>query len=672
MAGAYKTTSPLLCLPSAANGVTVTPPGIADGWSTWVEISASAPTDMRVATLVAFPPRVGFVLTRGWYEVELGVGASAGAATAIAAARGFMGNNNGGDSDASDLLHLAVAADVVTAGDHLWVRLRQSSTDTSVWRIAMQYWALPMNGNVPGATVGPVNVPSGSRLTVTSGAANVYGAWVQVDAATAVEWALGNVVCIGPREVLWQLEFGIGAAASEVPIGSVRSYATWFAFSDAFQGGPWNILLRPTLAVPAGSRLAVRIRSSGGVAAFGLGLTVIKESLPGVSSSLLMAWTDWVAIPSVAGGYGNFTAWTTMIDPTATDIALSGISKTFAQGGLTGHVLAQIGIGAIGDETLIAEFYFNTAVWSGGRFNVPLNIARIIPAGSRVALRYYQEAVGSGVGNSFTLSYQEIITAPDFDNYDSGLIQQAYVTSVPPIGFPLSCTTGGSAWANGAWVEIDASVPVNRVITAYEFRGPEHEVELDLGTGAAGSEVVVTTVRWAGSLSEGACIFNDVMSAPTVIVESSRLAMRARCSNTGATLVQFTPHYTAEPVDPPTPPSPVLPGTTTFQIRRLRRTPTIFADGNRIFHQRLQIECQPGIGNEASPTPTMLIRFSDDGGLTWSNTREATPGEVGDYLHMVRLYGMGSAYNRAYEVVVSDPAQWALIQAWTDLEAGSH
>lgn len=115
-----------------------------------------------------------------------------------------------------------------------------------------------------------------------------------------------------------------------------------------------------------------------------------------------------------------------------------------------------------------------------------------------------------------------------------------------------------------------------------------------------------------------------------------------------------------------------LPETTTFPIRRLRRTPTVFNDGKRIFHQRLQVEMQPGIGNAAAPTPTVLVRFSDTNGKTWSNTRELSPGSVGQFRRIMRLFALGSAYNRTYEIVVSDPVPWAIVQAWVDIEGGGH
>lgn len=668
---AYKTTSPLRCLPSAANGVTVTPPGIAEGWSSWVQLSASASSDMRVATIVAFP---GTRAIGNWYEVELGVGAAL-SEVAVAATRGLSGTGNGGNSDASDLIHLAIPADVVQTGDRLAVRVRQTSTDTTPWKVSIQYWALPMNGTVPGASVGPVNVPSGSRFTVTSGSANVYGSWVEIDASIDDPWTIGNVVCFGPQPDVtsysWELEIGIGTTGSWTPTWSVKSYVVWFSAFSSFQGGPWNVLLRPALGpIPVGSSVALRMRSPQGSAAFNVGLTVTKQAVAGASSNLRMLWTDGVDIPSVAGGQTNFTDWTEVIAETATEIALSGVTKLYELGGHTGHVIVQIGVGAEDEEALVSEHYLNSAVWSGGRSNFPLPYARLVPAGSRVVVRYSQEDTGASVNNSFALSYQEILTTPDFDNYTDELIQRAYFN---PLQYYWTLTTGASAWADGAWVEVDADVPINRVITAFEWVGPEYEVEVDLGIGASGSETVASTIRWSGSLSEGGPAFHDVLPAPQVLPRGERFAIRARCANTDATVVQFTPHYTAEPGDtPPAPPQPI-PGGTVYRIRRERISPTVFSDGKRVLHRRLQLDCEPGIGNANDPgaVPTLLVYTSDDGGHTWQGPREMFPGEIGQYLKQMKLYQLGSAYNRVYKVVCDSPNQWVIAQAFLDIDGAS-
>jgi hypothetical protein len=120
-------------------------------------------------------------------------------------------------------------------------------------------------------------------------------------------------------------------------------------------------------------------------------------------------------------------------------------------------------------------------------------------------------------------------------------------------------------------------------------------------------------------------------------------------------------------------PDPPIEAETT-QIRRLRITPTVSHDGKRVVHKRLQIEMQPGIGATAGlgQVPQVLVRASNDGGLTWSSAQVLTPGSQGQYQRLMRSYAMGSAYNRTYEIVVSDPVPWCIVQGWLDIEGGTH
>lgn len=124
------------------------------------------------------------------------------------------------------------------------------------------------------------------------------------------------------------------------------------------------------------------------------------------------------------------------------------------------------------------------------------------------------------------------------------------------------------------------------------------------------------------------------------------------------------------PLPPPTPLS-----TTTLQIRRLRRTPTLRDEGQRIFHQRLQIYMQPGIGTIGGQAedPQMMVRWSDDGGFTWSDEEWISAGIQGTYQAIAQLFNLGAARTRCYEVIVSDPAVgWCLMDAFIDLEKGTH
>lgn len=133
---------------------------------------------------------------------------------------------------------------------------------------------------------------------------------------------------------------------------------------------------------------------------------------------------------------------------------------------------------------------------------------------------------------------------------------------------------------------------------------------------------------------------------------------------------QFVIEYIAFANPVPVPPTPE-----TFKIRWLRRSPTVFHDGLRVFHRRFQLDCLVGQGvgdGGTGANPSIRVRTSDDGGFTWSSWREMATGRVGQYLTIAKLYQLGAAYNRVYEVSGDDPVAFAIVQAFLDIEGGSH
>jgi hypothetical protein len=69
---------------------------------------------------------------------------------------------------------------------------------------------------------------------------------------------------------------------------------------------------------------------------------------------------------------------------------------------------------------------------------------------------------------------------------------------IPPAADGVSVTPNASAWVNSAWVQISASTPgiwTLQTVTAFSDSGPSPvHFEIDIGTGASGSEVVVGTL----------------------------------------------------------------------------------------------------------------------------------------------------------------------------------
>lgn len=59
----------------------------------------------------------------------------------------------------------------------------------------------------------------------------------------------------------------------------------------------------------------------------------------------------------------------------------------------------------------------------------------------------------------------------------------------------------------------------------------------------------------------------------------------------------------------------------------------------------------------------VFICYSNDGGRTWSNWRERSLGEVGEYEKRVKLNRLGKFRNRIFKVRVSSPIRRDLLGA---------
>ena len=101
------------------------------------------------------------------------------------------------------------------------------------------------------------------------------------------------------------------------------------------------------------------------------------------------------------------------------------------------------------------------------------------------------------------------------------------------------------------------------------------------------------------------------------------------------------------------------------EIRRLRRCPHLVTDLQRQYFDELQIQFQPGVGNSTDPgfSPQAMLRWSNDGGSTWSNEHWTTIGKIGAYKNRAIWRRLGMARDRVFEVVVTDPVKAVIISA---------
>jgi hypothetical protein len=105
-------------------------------------------------------------------------------------------------------------------------------------------------------------------------------------------------------------------------------------------------------------------------------------------------------------------------------------------------------------------------------------------------------------------------------------------------------------------------------------------------------------------------------------------------------------------------------------IQRRRRLPPVSNNLKRLIHSKFQLDCRTGVGTDGTnqgQQPTVMLRYSDDGGQSWSSEKWAQLGRIGQTQARAIWRMLGQSRNRVYEVTVTDPVDVAIMGA--DLDA---
>ena len=110
-------------------------------------------------------------------------------------------------------------------------------------------------------------------------------------------------------------------------------------------------------------------------------------------------------------------------------------------------------------------------------------------------------------------------------------------------------------------------------------------------------------------------------------------------------------------------------------IRRVRRAPTVSNEMEWIFHSKLTVYFFNGLGPQpplvdgaGNPRPPQaMLRWSDDHGETWSNSHLAGCGQAGQYKARTIWYRLGCSRYRVYELTMSDPIPWSIVDSFIDV-----
>lgn len=102
------------------------------------------------------------------------------------------------------------------------------------------------------------------------------------------------------------------------------------------------------------------------------------------------------------------------------------------------------------------------------------------------------------------------------------------------------------------------------------------------------------------------------------------------------------------------------------EIVRKRIAPSIFNENIKIEHRRLEFFLEMGLGLNSGQgsDPKLMMRYSDDGGKTWSSELHANVGAMGKYRTRAYFNRLGIPRDRVYELTVSDPIPWRIIDAF--------
>jgi hypothetical protein len=101
-------------------------------------------------------------------------------------------------------------------------------------------------------------------------------------------------------------------------------------------------------------------------------------------------------------------------------------------------------------------------------------------------------------------------------------------------------------------------------------------------------------------------------------------------------------------------------------IRRIRVSPHYDDEKRRIPHAQLELDMEVGQGLQSGQgsDPKIMMRYSDDGGYTWSNELWRDLGKVGKYRTRVKWNKLGTSRDRVYEFSISDPVFWQINEAY--------
>lgn len=256
--------------------------------------------------------------------------------------------------------------------------------------------------SLPNAALGVAVTPNATAWAASS--------WVQITSSAPTDMVLAGFSMNGSAwtNTEFEVEFGVGAASSEVVVARLRATISTVAQHNSFTFPiPMNV-------VSSGQRLAVRVRAGN------TNTTVVRIAVAyydgtsydsaNVTQNMINVYpatnAAGTSIATIGTAWSN-TAWSQLTASTATDILMTGIQ--FVPGGTAADFEIDIGTGSSGSETVIHTIrgrYDSAVGWIQNSFPMPVKIN----AGTRVAFRIRRSGTST---TSWTISAPYIVMPND-------------------------------------------------------------------------------------------------------------------------------------------------------------------------------------------------------------------------------------------------------------------
>jgi len=106
-------------------------------------------------------------------------------------------------------------------------------------------------------------------------------------------------------------------------------------------------------------------------------------------------------------------------------------------------------------------------------------------------------------------------------------------------------------------------------------------------------------------------------------------------------------------------------------IERIRRTQRVSDRENNIAYSSLQVDMQTGVGltTGQGSDPQAMLRWSDDGGHSWTPEKWRSIGKKGEYNHRAIWKRLGYGRDRIWELKITDPIEVVMLGAVAEIEA---